>query len=65
MYRRFVAESQLSPIDAKHGEIQEINPIRQWTRQQVTANSDENLTSQTVELMIYSSQQRLLAELLS
>jgi len=45
-YRQFVAESKLSPIDAKHGEIQEINPIRQWTHQQVTANSGKNLNTQ-------------------
>jgi len=31
MYRQFVAESELSPVDAKHGEIQELNPLRQWT----------------------------------
>jgi len=46
MYRQFVAESQLSPIDAKNGEIQEINPNRQWTHQQVTANSGKNLNTQ-------------------
>ncbi len=46
MYRQFVVESQLSPIDAKHGEIQELNPLRQWTHQQATANSDKNLNAQ-------------------
>ncbi len=46
MYRQFVAESQLSPIDAKHGKIQEINLIRQWTHQQVTAYSGKNLNTQ-------------------
>ncbi len=33
---QFVAESQLSPIDAKHREIQELDPLRQWTHQQAT-----------------------------
>ncbi len=46
MYRQFVAESQSSPIDAKHGEIQELNPLRQWTHQQATANSGKNLSTQ-------------------
>ncbi len=46
MYRQFVAESQSSPINAKHGEIQELNPLRQWTHQQVTANSGTNLSTQ-------------------
>jgi len=29
---------------AKHGEIQEHNPLRQWTHQQATANSGKNFT---------------------
>jgi len=46
IYRQFVAESQLSPIDAKHGEIQELQPLKQWTHQQATANSGKNLNTQ-------------------
>ncbi len=38
MYRQFVADSQLSPIDAKEGEIQELKPLRQWTHQQAAAD---------------------------
>jgi len=41
MNRHFVAEtfseSQLPPIDAKHGEILEPYLPRQWTHQQATA----------------------------
>jgi len=36
MYRQFVAESQLSPIDAKNGEIQELNPLRHTSRPWLT-----------------------------
>jgi len=46
--RQFVAESQLSPIHAKYGEIQEPNPLRQWTHQQATANSGKNFNTQYI-----------------